>query len=86
MDEGRLFELHLFGIITTLTEVWVLVDGAGDETRNRADFFRVGAENMGKGGCKSGGGLSGWEVKLANVVAAEESEKGFVESATVWFR
>lgn len=69
MDEGWLGVFQAGGDITGEAEVWVLVDGAGDEAGDFKVLFWVGAEDVGEGVGEGGGSLDGCKVDLSNVVA-----------------
>lgn len=74
MDEGRFLVFHLLGVLATLAEVGVLVDGAGDEAWYRSDFLLVCAEDVWETRCETGSGLSGGEEELSDVVTIVENQ------------
>lgn len=71
VDDGGLDEFHAGRDVAALSEVGVLVDGAGDEAGDFGDFFGVVAEDEGEAGGEGGGGLHGGEGEFGNVVAAK---------------
>ena len=64
MNKGGLLILQLNRDITGKTEVWILVDGTWNETRNVAS----GAENVRERVGEGRSGLDGCEVDLSDVV------------------
>ena len=77
VDDGGLDEAEARGIVAALAEIGVLVDGAGDETGDFSDFFRVGAEDEGERGGEGGGGLHCREREFGDVVGVVEAEGAF---------
>ena len=73
MNEGRLDEAELIRVVAALSEVGVLVDGAGDQAGDLGDLFGVGAEDEGEGGRECGGGLHGGEAEFGDIVAGDAS-------------
>ena len=69
MNESRFEVAELAGVIAALSEIGILVDGAGDETRDFGNALFVGAEDEREGGCEGGGGLRGWKGEFGDVVA-----------------
>lgn len=74
MDEGGLFVFHLLGVFATLSEVRVLVDGAGDQTGYGGCLFRIRAEDVREAGGEGAGGLGGAEEEFADVVTVTWSQ------------
>lgn len=65
MQERGLGVFELLRDVARETEVWVLVDGAGNEAGDVVGFAEDLRERVGKGGC----GLDRCKVYLANIVA-----------------
>ena len=74
VEEGGFLVFHLLGAVATLAEVGVLVDGAGDQAGDGADFGLVRTEDVWEGGCVGGCGLGCGEVEFAYVGAVVEAE------------
>ena len=69
MDERGFDIPERSGVISALTEIGVLIDGAGDQTGDFGGNFGVETEDEGEGGSEGRGGLHGWEEEFGNVVA-----------------
>lgn len=74
MNERRLLILHLLGVLATLSEVGILINGTRNQTRNRGNLFPVRTKDLRKTGSESSRGLGGTEVEFSNVVAVGEAE------------
>jgi hypothetical protein len=83
VNERWLGVFEASGDIAGQAEVWVLVNGTGDESGNLKVLFRVGAEDVREGVGEGGGGLDGGEMDLANVVTARASVRVEVEGMSV---
>lgn len=70
MNEGRFFVLEGTRDFSGDAEVGILVDGAGDETRDVGG----GAENLGKRVGEGGGGLDRDKVPFTDIVAGGGEE------------
>lgn len=78
MEERGLGVFEFLGDVASETEIWVLVDSAGDQTGDIGDFAKYVRERVGERRC----GLDGCEVDLSNVIAAniiEDFELGLLE-------
>lgn len=74
MDQRRFLVLHLFGVLTTLPEIRILVDCARDQTRDGRDLLSIRAKDMREAGGEGRGGLSRTEMEFTNVVAVVKPE------------
>ena len=77
VDDGWFDETDSGRVVPALPEIRVLVDGAGDQTRDFDDFFGIGAEDEGEARGKGGGGLRGWKGKFGDIVAVVEAKRSF---------
>lgn len=69
MNEGWFGKVQTCCYVTCHAEIWILVDGAGDEGWDEMGLRLIRAENVWEGGCKSRCALDGSEVHLADVGA-----------------
>jgi hypothetical protein len=57
VNEARLSVPEFWSNVSTHSEVWILINGAGDKARYIGNLFEIRTENMRKGSSKSRGGL-----------------------------